>query len=631
MTGGLLSARQIVPDYVQRILKIGSLSPSINTLCIKKQVKIWCFDDEAHVILETVDEKVDCIVFSPVMVCMPQLQSIFEWFQQVLDSNGRVSIIFSGVEQSPWSEPEWDSFLSKLDLIQYHQGMLDSEYNHLPAWGITIVRLSYNPVSHAKGLSALGRPDWAISVLNEIPEQFIDTAENVAYLAMEKQRHYLKWQQLLRGQVPTHSYFSKERREFGQATLLKPDFRESYILHSRFWSLIGRTDMASRTLLSIEHVCPHPQTRHLIQVLQNQQNRLSESGIRELPDNEWQTGWPVPRILVITHDYSDYGLDTLYHGICTLIGKENIVEYPWKPTLHGQNIENADNYPCVFDYRGTPATIDELVLQLQAGCFDFIVYSDVIKMEHRESVRRLVNAVPDIPVIIYDTWDDCYTPMDLILEYIDRPKVDLIFKREMLSGVDYGADTYPLPFGYQENLSISGTQFVERTNMMPFWVGKKEYGLRPLYIRRLESIVGHSQEGRIDQSLYQQKLRNSLIGLCFFGSGFDTVRYWELPANGTMLLAERPPILIPNNFVENVSAVFFDDLADMETKLDYYLKRPDEAAQIAANGHKHYLLYHTTTARARRFLGIVCQHLLNRVCQANNLKKQDTIKKGQHA
>jgi spore maturation protein CgeB len=117
---------------------------------------------------------------------------------------------------------------------------------------------------------------------------------------------------------------------------------------------------------------------------------------------------------------------------------------------------------------------------------------------------------------------------------------------------------------------------------------------------------------RFDQDSYREKLRSSLIGLSFFGVGFDTVRYWEIPANGGMLLAERPPICIPDNFEDGISAVFFENMSELESKLDYYLKHPDEAARIAANGYTHYLKYHTTTARARCFLDTVYQHLFHR-------------------
>ena len=70
-----------------------------------------------------------------------------------------------------------------------------------------------------------------------------------------------------------------------------------------------------------------------------------------------------------------------------------------------------------------------------------------------------------------------------------------------------------------------------------------------------------------------------------------------------MLLSERPPIYIPNNFRDGESAVFFDDLPDLEEKLAYYLSRPDEAAAIAQAGHEHVKRYHTTSVRARQLLG----------------------------
>jgi spore maturation protein CgeB len=87
------------------------------------------------------------------------------------------------------------------------------------------------------------------------------------------------------------------------------------------------------------------------------------------------------------------------------------------------------------------------------------------------------------------------------------------------------------------------------------------------------------------------------------------VRYWEIPAHKVMLLAERPPIRIPHNFKDGESAVFFDDLPELEAKVDYYLSRPDEARQIAEEGHRHFMRYHTTCARARQFLGYLEAHL----------------------
>lgn len=87
-----------------------------------------------------------------------------------------------------------------------------------------------------------------------------------------------------------------------------------------------------------------------------------------------------------------------------------------------------------------------------------------------------------------------------------------------------------------------------------------------------------------------------------FGFGFDTVRYWEAPAHGCMLLAERPPLRIPFNFKDGESAVFFDDLAELEDKLEYYLEHPEETVPIARAGHAVVKQYHTGVARAAQLL-----------------------------
>jgi glycosyltransferase involved in cell wall biosynthesis len=315
-------------------------------------------------------------------------------------------------------------------------------------------------------------------------------------------------------------------------------------------------------------------------------------------------------------------MDTLYHGLCTLLGKHNVVEYPWKPTLHGKNIEAANNYPCVFNYPGEPTPVDQLEQELRRGGFDLILYGDVVQMAYGRDVKRLVNANPSIPVVLYDTWDDCYTPIETVLNYIGRKQFDLIFKREMLDGVDYGPDTFPLPFGYAKKTNCTMSNNPQKKQL--FWAGKKEFGLRPLYIQSLENRLGHCLDQHYDQLTYQSELRSSHIGLSFFGCGFDSVRFWELPAHSVMLMAERPPIQIPHNFKDGQTAVFFDDLPEMEAKLDYYLNRPNEVARISAAGQAHYLKHHTCVSRARQMLGRVDKVLGGRLSKTSDATANKT-------
>lgn len=606
-----LTPHQIIPDFAQRVLQIGALPLSLADLYAQRalhlQVRITESLDDSNA--ESCSEGADVVIFSLPNWNILQIQAWLRDLRPTSMRDGRVTLIFQDADPSNYQNKETDLLLSQLGWVRYQEGFVAHTEAMKTIWGMVLVLQDYNPVTHAQTLAEQGRPDHALTLLADIPESLLLSEDNLALLAVEKQRYYLKWQQLLHNQVPTHAFFSKERREFAQATTLMPLLRESYHIHSRFWSHIGRNDMALRTLRSIQHVCPDNRTGHLLQVLQHQEQvplpeeRIDQAG------TYWQDSWPAPRILFISHGTSDYGQDTLFHGLCSLLGKEKVVEYPWKPTLHGLEYTSANSYPCVFNYPGNPLTLEELLLQLQAGCFDLILFSDILGMVHQTDIRQIMAAAPELPVVLYDAWDDCYTPVHTVLEYIGRSKVDLIFKREMLSGIKYGTQTFPLPFGYPETLSSQGMPYSQRSCDAPFWAGRNEFGLRPLYVQQLERITGHALQTRFDQDSYRVQLRSRMIGLSFFGVGFDTVRYWEIPANGGMLLAERPPTRIPENFEDGISAVFFEDLPELEYKLNYYLNHPDQAAEIAINGHAHYLKHHTTTARARYFLGMVFQHL----------------------
>lgn len=546
--------------------------------------------------------KSDGIVFVPAKWTLALIENTLSQLTKLLDNNGRVVFLFDAAYGLPWDIDAFDRILFDHDMMRYGDHYRYDSPESIASGNITVVRSSYNPVAHARQVAVAGRPDCAIEIIDTIPESLVRHKDLIAGLALEKQQQYLSWQKRS-SHDPLHALFSKSRREFAQVTALDPYCLDSYRIHSQYWAHIGRADMARRVERSIRHLFPD------IPMVPTSEGKFPLSP----PPNNissvtvWDPRNRAVRILILTHDNSDYGMDTLYHGLCTLLGKENVVEFPWKPTLHGQNVEAANNYPCVFNYPGDPTPVDSLVKELRQGRFDFILYGDVVQMTQGDAIKRIVNANPDIPVVLYDTWDDCYTPLPQILDYIGRKQFDLMFKREMLDGVDYGNRTFALPFGYAEKFILPEPKSDKGDEI--FWAGKNEYGLRPLYIKALERRLGRRLDRKFDQATYKSKLAGSKMGLSFFGCGFDSVRYWELPANGVMLLAERPPIRIPCNFIDGQSAVFFDDLPEMESKLDYYTRRPEEVARIAAAGHAHYLKHHTTVMRARQLLGIIDREL----------------------
>ncbi len=604
----LLKPVDFLPFMAREVLQVGSVPAMLAVKYYPNAVKLSSTAGDTPESGGPVRAShIDCIVIGQTMGSPGSLAGALARHMDCLNEYGRVVLLFNIQDDLPFSIDDIDRILGDNDLIRYRVGRLGNVAGASSRMGVVAVKSTYNPVAHARRADAQGRPDSAIAILDAIPGELIQSNDLIARLALEKQRYFLNWQKNESSNCAPHTFFSKERREFAQVTAIAPDMTDAYHIHAQYWSYLGRFDMARRVLRSIGHCVSDMPACKVAD--KTPEDRPDGYDAGTLPP--WNPRVPLPRILVITHDYSDYGMDTLYHGLCTLLGKENVVEYPWKPTLHGRDIEKAQQYPCVFNFSGKPLTVDHLEDEIRRGKFDLILYADVVQMAHGCEVRRLINADTNIPVVLYDTWDDCHTPLHRILRYIGRKRFDVLFKREMLTGVQYDPRTYPLPFGYAESF-IHAPHDSGKTDTV-FWAGKNEYGLRPLYIRSLEKILGRQLNQRYDQAAYQTKVAAAKIGLSFFGCGFDSVRYWELPANGAMLMAERPPIRIPHNFEDGHTAVFFDDLPEMEAKLEYYMHRPEEISRIAAAGHAHYRTHHTTVGRARQFLAAVDLELNGRL------------------
>jgi hypothetical protein len=95
---------------------------------------------------------------------------------------------------------------------------------------------------------------------------------------------------------------------------------------------------------------------------------------------------------------------------------------------------------------------------------------------------------------------------------------------------------------------------------------------------------------------YIDILARSRIAISVRGSGFDTYRYWEIPAAGALLLAETPGIVIPGNFVDGREAVFAP-VGELALRARELLERDTDA--IAAAGRARLKAAHTSVHRAQ--------------------------------
>ena len=146
-----------------------------------------------------------------------------------------------------------------------------------------------------------------------------------------------------------------------------------------------------------------------------------------------------------------------------------------------------------------------------------------------------------------------------------------------------------------------------------FWAGESH----PIRTRALELLQGQfdcAENGTIKGenmysfkrkgNTYLQELGKCRINLSLRGGGFDTLRYWEIPAVGSMLISEKPDIVIPHNFEHQKSAIFCDPaLTDLLDLASYYLKHKEKRRKIAQQGKEQLIKYHTDISRAKYVLG----------------------------
>lgn len=465
-----------------------------------------------------------------------------------------------------------------------------------------VVHGSYNPMLHARDLMRAGHADWAFDVLMQIPDALLGDPTVCARVAAEKMVCLLAWDKQA-GEKDRLARFFYSQATFYDAVAVSPTAREVYLCQGEFWKRIGDSSMRRRLLRSVFHTASVDKQHSIDLSIGHAVG--PEQG--EFVPPEWNAQGKPHRVLFVTHPRPHYGLDVLYDGLCEVLGDAQVVEFPYKPTLHGAPPEELGHYPCSFNRAGTAYTLDAITRQLQNAEFDLVIYGDIEQYLDEKSACAIACAAGNMPMVLVDEQDDPLDQWAKMNTYVGV-QFRMYFKREMLKCWDYGARTVPLPFAYSDR-RVPNCGSTPRNTAL-FWAGHRKFGLRRLYLEHIESRFGLDLTKSFSQQAYAAALSDARIGLNIFGLGYDTVRYWEIPAHGAMLLAERLPIHVPHDFVDGVSAVFFDDLPELEEKLAYYLVHPDEAAAIAARGHAHLKRYHTASARARQLLAWVQQNCL---------------------
>lgn len=322
------------------------------------------------------------------------------------------------------------------------------------------------------------------------------------------------------------------------------------------------------------------------------------------------------RILYFCSRHFDYQQDLIYAGLVKLLGQESVIDYPWNPKFH----INFKPYPKNLGYSGF--TIPKPFAPNFNG-IDLVILASA-KKDALKAYNDVLPRIADKPILFLDGGDlpeiggdfQRFQLGDFYKEVVRKREFDIVLKREYLTELHQGdSRIHPFPLSFPYNLSIQSTPESEKKYQVSFW-GQQNPEIRTNALRLLQDKYDCASNGTtLNQNFntykrkgkfYLEEIARCKIVLNFRGGGWDTMRYWEVPATGTFMISQKPQIVIPDNFQEGEQVVWCDDsLTDLIDKIDYFLTHTEEREKIARQSHDHLLKFHLNTHRAKTLLDIV--------------------------
>ena len=280
------------------------------------------------------------------------------------------------------------------------------------------------------------------------------------------------------------------------------------------------------------------------------------------------------KVGVISSGSPDYLIDIVTDGLIRLLGRQSVsLDYNQRGGLGGA-------FAHLFSGFQGPEPFD-------------IFESEVLIASSRSAaaMRQWIRKTGKKAVAFIDGEDS--DPLALH----DLNEVKVYFKREYLKGRNYPEKVRPLPFAAIPEPVFERSEIKEKV----FYSGSYTHPFRGEVSKTLIEI-GFPPAPSRDKAAYNSSIMSSLVGISVRGNGWDTYRYWEIPYFGAAMLAQRPGIVIPGDFVDGVEAVFYDDAADMKRKLLRMVEDVNRTVKIGEAGRKASLERHLSVNRARTVL-----------------------------
>jgi hypothetical protein len=322
------------------------------------------------------------------------------------------------------------------------------------------------------------------------------------------------------------------------------------------------------------------------------------------------------KVLYINRPKPDYVQDFIFTGLVKILGISNVIEFPWNPRFHF----NYRKYPKNIGYV-KKTLIKSVITSFDKRNVDVIIVASC-HPDNFFKYLEIIDSIPNhIPRVFLDggDWDAVGGDLDrlggdtLLDQVNEKRPFDLIFKREYVKSKQYDMNVLPLPICF--NPDLLPVLKSRKKYDVGFWCVESD-SLRTNVLKIIEDEFDCKENGSVCNQVmkkykrkgdfYFQELHSCNIALNVRGVGWDTLRYWEIPAVGSFMLTQEPQIEIENGFVDGKDAVFFNDTAsDLLDLCRYYLEHENEREKIARNGHEKMLAYHTDKHRAAFVLNTI--------------------------
>lgn len=314
------------------------------------------------------------------------------------------------------------------------------------------------------------------------------------------------------------------------------------------------------------------------------------------------------KVLFLNHPEADYGEYFLYNGLCDILGAENVWDFPYKKSYHGEVhvydrpwAGGASGCTAPFEFanarQSNVRTEQDVLDALRSDSFDLIVVGSP-RYEAARNLRRLHPEMRTPRIVLHDGED--YGDVDYF-GLTKECQIRLVLKRELAPGAfgPRGVEVRPFPF----SCPIHGDQDqVAKEVDVLCAVGDSNpvRGAAKAVVASLPSskvLCGHWGWSR-----YIELIAQSKIAVAPHGHGQDTVRRWEIPAFDTLLVCERLILVEKNPLRDGEHCVYYSGADDLRDKLTWWLQHDAERERIAQAGQAFVHEHHTNAARARQML-----------------------------